>query len=105
MVAARHRGLILAAAGIALLLAATFVAYRPAAPRGTDAPPTVFSAHRATAILQDLVGDGVPHPMVSAAAAQLREVIVGRLSALGYAPELQSGFVCNDYGVCGKPVN
>jgi len=105
MVAARHRGLILAAAGIALLLAATFVAYRPAAPRGTDAPPTVFSAHRATAILQDLVGDGVPHPMGSAAAAQLREVIVGRLSALGYAPELQSGFVCNDYGVCGKPVN
>ncbi len=105
MDAARHRGLLLAAAGIAVLLAASWAAYRPVAPRGADAPPTVFSAHRATAILRDLMGNGVPHPMGSPAAAQLREAIVGRLSALGFAPELQSGFVCNDYGVCGTPVN
>ena len=105
MDAARNRGLLLAAAGIALLLAATFAAYRPVAPLGADAPPTVFSAHRAIAILQDLVGNGVPHPLGSPAAAQLRDAIVNRFSALGYAPELQSGFVCNDYGVCGNPVN
>jgi len=105
MDAARNRGLLLAAAGIALLLAATFAAYRPVAPLGAEAPPTVFSAHRAIAILQDLVGNGVPHPLGSPAAAQLRDAIVNRFSALGYAPELQSGFVCNDYGVCGNPVN
>jgi hypothetical protein len=105
MPAVRNRGLLLAAAGIALLLAATFAAYRPVAPLGADAPPTVFSAHRATAILQDLVGNGVPHPPGRPAAAELRDAIVKRFSALGYAPELQSGFVCNDYGVCGNPVN
>src|SRR5882672_11436418 len=105
MDAARHRGLLLAAAGIAVLLAATFAAYRPVAPRRADAPAAEFSAHRATAILQDLVGNGVPHPMGSPAAAQLRDAIVRRLTAAGYAPELQSGFVCNEYGGCGNPVN
>jgi hypothetical protein len=105
MAAARNRGLILAAVGIALLLAATFAAYRPVTPLEADAPPTVFSAQRAMAILQDLVGNGIPHPIGSAAAAQLREAIVKRLSALGYIPELQSGFVCSDDGVCGNAVN
>jgi hypothetical protein len=103
--AARTRGLILAAAGIALLLTATVAAYRPAAPLGRDAPPAQFSAQRAMAILQDLLGNGIPHPTGSPAAVRLREAIVSRLSALGYAPELQSGFVCNDHGVCGNPVN
>jgi acetylornithine deacetylase/succinyl-diaminopimelate desuccinylase-like protein len=51
-----------------------------------------------------LVGNGVPHPIGSAADAQVREAIVKRLSALGYSPELQSGFVCNE-GVCGNPIN
>jgi hypothetical protein len=101
----RHRGLILAAVGIALLLALAFAAYRPVAPRGADAPAAEFSAQRATTILQDLVGNNVPHPMGSPAAAQLREAVVRRLSALGYAVELQSGFVCNEHGVCGNPIN
>ena len=105
MAGARSRGLILALAGLALLLAATFAAYRPVRPLELDAPPTRFSAHRAAAILQDLVGSGIPHPIASSAAAQLREAIIERLSALGYAPELQSGFVCNDSGVCGNAVN
>jgi hypothetical protein len=105
MAAARNRGLLLALGGIALLLAATLFAYRPSTPLGPNASATVFSAYRATAILQDLVGNGVPHPIGSRADARLREAIVKRLSALGYATELQSGFVCNDEGVCGSPVN
>jgi hypothetical protein len=102
--AARHRGLTVAFAGIALLLAATQLAYRPVTPLGVDAPPTVFSAQRAAAILRDLVGDGVPHPIGSSADARLRDAIVERLSALGYRSELQSGWVC-DEGACGNPVN
>jgi hypothetical protein len=102
--AARHRALTVAFAGIALLLAATHLVYRPVVPLGTDAPPTVFSAGRAAAILRDLVGDGVPHPIGSAADARLRAAIVERLSALGYRPELQSGWAC-DEGACGNPVN
>jgi len=101
----RHRALIIALAGIALLLAATLYAYRvPAAP-GPRASANVFSADRAKAILQDLVGDGVPHPIGSAANTRLRESIVARLSSLGYTSEMQSGFVCNDAGTCGSPVN
>ena len=102
--AARHRGLTVAFAGIALLLAATHLAYRPIVPLGVDAPPTVFSAQRATTILRELVGNGVPHPIGSSADARLREAIVEKLSALGYRSQLQSGWVC-DEGACGNPVN
>jgi hypothetical protein len=104
MAAACNRGLAVAMAGIALLLAATLLAYRAPAPLRADASPDVFSAPRAEAILQDLVGDGIPHPVGSPAGARMRDAIVKRLSALGYAPELQSGFVCHD-AVCGSPVN
>src|SRR5450631_3624347 len=104
MAAASSRGLLLALAGIALLLAATLAAYRAPAPLGPDAPPGVFSAYRAKAILQELVGNGVPHPMGSPAGAQVRDAIVKRLAALGYSTELQSGVVCGG-GVCGNPIN
>jgi Peptidase family M28 len=104
MAAAGNRGLALGVAGIALLLAATLAADRPPAPRRANASPDVFSAYRAGQILQELVGNGLPHPIGSAADARMREAIVQRLSALGYAPELQSGFVCRD-GTCGSPVN
>jgi Peptidase family M28 len=103
--AAGNRGLLVALAGIALLLAATLVAYRPTPPLGPNASLSAFSAYRATAILRDLVGNGVPHPIGSRANALLREAIVKRFSALGYATELQSGFACSDEGVCGNPVN
>jgi hypothetical protein len=100
-----NRGLILALIGVALLLALTLSAYRPPPPRGAEASPAVFSAYRARAMLQELVGDAVPHPIGSPANARLREDIVRRLSALGYATELQSGTVCNDDGTCGSPIN
>src|SRR5579863_1844124 len=102
--AAENRGLWFALAGIAVLLAATLAAYRPPAPRGPDAPNGEFSAHRAKAILEDLVGDGVPHPIGSPAGAQLRDAILKRLAAMGYSSELQSGLVCAG-GACGSPIN
>ena len=77
MPTASNRGLILALTGIALLLAITLIAYRPAAPLGPEASPTVFSAYRAMAILRDLVGDGVPHPIGSPANARVREIYLG----------------------------
>ncbi|HWG68623.1 MAG TPA: M20/M25/M40 family metallo-hydrolase [Steroidobacteraceae bacterium] len=104
MAAARNRGLILALTGIAVLLAAGQAAYRPPAPRGTNAALGAFSAYRAKAILQALVGNGVPHPIGSAANAKLRESILRRLTALGYSTELQTGLTCSD-GVCANPVN
>jgi hypothetical protein len=100
-----NRGLIIGGAGVALLLAATLLAYRTPAPLGLEVSPTVFSASRAQAILKELVGDDVPHPIGSAANSTVRERIVKRLTALGYATELQTGLVCNDFGECGTPTN
>ncbi|MDP9009368.1 MAG: M28 family peptidase [Pseudomonadota bacterium] len=100
-----NRGLILAGAGIAVLLAATLLAYRTPAALGPTVSPAVFSASRAQAILEDLVGDDAPHPIGSAANAKVRERIVKRLTALGFTTELQTGLVCNDFGECGTPTN
>lgn len=105
MAATRHHALMITLAGIALLLAATLCAYRLPAPQGAEASTDLFSAGRAAVILQNLTGSGVPHPIGSAANARVRDTIVKRLSRLGYATELQSGFVCNDAGTCGSPVN
>ena len=101
----RNRGLILAFAGILLLLAATLVAYRPTAPLGLAGAPNAFSAVRAQAILKTLVGANQPHPIGSSANAGVRAAIVSQLTDLGYTPELQSGLVCSKWGVCGTPTN
>lgn len=100
-----NRGLLFAAGGTALMLAATLLAYRTPAALGPDAPPAVFSASRAQAILKDLVGDDVPHPMGSAANSKVRELVVTRLTALGYTVELQTGLACSTFGTCGNPTN
>ncbi|MEO7208413.1 MAG: M28 family peptidase [Steroidobacteraceae bacterium] len=101
----RSRGLLIAGIGAALLLVATLAAYRTPAPLGLDAAPTVFSAARARGILKELVGDGVPHPMGGAADVKVRNLIVKRLTALGYTTELQTGLSCNGFGACGTPTN
>lgn len=100
-----NRGLLIAAGGIALLLAAALLAYRTPAALGPDAPPAVFSASRAQALLKDLVGDDVPHPMGSAANSKVRELVVQRLTALGYSVELQTGLACSTFATCGNPTN
>jgi hypothetical protein len=105
MAVGKNRGLIIAGIGTALLLCATLAAYRTPAPLGLDAAPTVFSAARARQVLKELVGDGVPHPMGSAADVKVRDLIVKRLTALGYTTELQTGLACNDFGACGTPTN
>ena len=79
----KDRGLIIACAGVVLLLAVSLWAYRTPAPLAADAPATAFSGIRARDILTDLVGDGVPHPLGSAADASVRDRIVKRLTALG----------------------
>ena len=100
-----NRGLLIAGIGAALILAGTLAAYRTPAPLGLDAASTVFSAARAREILKELVGDGVPHPMGSTTDAKVRDRIVARLTALGFATELQTGLSCNEFGACGTPTN
>ena len=94
----------MALAGIAVLWLAICLSYRTPRALGLDAPPEVFSAARARATMQDLLGSGVAHPVGSAANRELRDTIVQRLQALGYRTALQSGISCYE-GVCGNPVN
>jgi hypothetical protein len=101
----RDRGLIIACLGVALLLAVTLAAYRTPAPLPADAPSAEFSGIRAREILKKLVGDGIPHPLGSAADAVMRDRIVKRLTELGYTTELQTGIACNDFATCGTPTN
>jgi hypothetical protein len=105
----RNRGLLLCLLGIALVSALTAVGYRLPGPRSDASaervPAGAFSAERALVELRVLAGDGVPHPIGSAANARVRSAIVQRLTALGYETQIQSGFVCNTYAICGTPSN
>jgi Peptidase family M28 len=99
------RGLLISLAFLALVFVLTITQYRPPAPTPADAPAAEFSAVRAQETLRQLVGDGVPHPVGSAADGILREKIVRILSDLGYQPQIQSGFACDEWGVCGAVKN
>jgi len=100
----RNRALVLCLSGMAALCILSALAYRLPLPR-SDAAADVFSAFRAQAELKTLVGDGIAHPIGSEANERVRAAIVRRLADLGYEAEVQSGFVCNKYAVCGTPSN
>lgn len=88
----------------ALVTCLTIWRARPAPPNPADAPASEFSGVRAKALLQQLVGNGAPHPVGSAADAAVRDGIVARLTQLGYQPRVQEDFVCNEGG-CGDVKN
>ena len=94
-------GLVLFAA----ICGATLFRYHPPSAKPADTPPSQFSAGRARNVLFQLVGDAVPHPVGSAGDAAVRERIVEILTNLGYQPEIQPGFGCNEWGSCGSVMN
>ena len=59
----------------------------------------------AAAALRDLVAEGVPHPVGSAANAVVRDRIVSRFRELGYATSIQRRFVCNARITCATVEN
>lgn len=75
-----NRALMLALAGVALLLAATSIAYRSPPPLGPDAPPGAFSAYRAKAILGELVRAQIGN-VTSTTAEGLVQAKLGRLKS------------------------
>src|SRR5262245_26060533 len=87
-------GLIAGLALLALALLLTFALGKPPEPKPKDAPATEFSAGRAGEVLRDLAGDQTPHPVGSAANAQVRERVMSHLRALGYTPEVQEASTC-----------
>ncbi|MBI4955340.1 MAG: M20/M25/M40 family metallo-hydrolase [Myxococcales bacterium] len=99
------RPVLWALAALAAVLWLSSARFAPPAPLGLDAPPERFSAGRAARILAEVLGDGAPHPVGSAAHAAVRDRITATLRTLGYAPELQTSFVCGGYGACAPVEN
>ncbi|HYQ80681.1 MAG TPA: M20/M25/M40 family metallo-hydrolase [Anaeromyxobacteraceae bacterium] len=102
---ARGRALLLGVALMGAVALAAALGLRPTSPRSEAAPPESFSAARAGRILQDLVGDGAPHPVGSAAAARVRERVLAELRRLGLEPEVQEAFACGRYWMCATVRN
>ncbi len=87
-----HRGPAGLAVAIALLLVVGYLAmvrYDPPEPRSTSSNQRTFSALRALPILDDLVGDGIPHPVGSAHHDVVRDRIFAHFASFGYTPEIQ----------------
>lgn len=98
-------GLIVGLLILAALFALAVVRLRPPSPKPADAPEAEFSAGRARAVLTELVGNGEPHPVGSAANAQTRERVLQAFRRLGYEPEVVPGFVCRLGGACATVQN
>ncbi|MGA8145343.1 MAG: M20/M25/M40 family metallo-hydrolase [Candidatus Acidiferrales bacterium] len=78
---------------------------QPPAPKPVNAPDPEFSAGRAREVLARLLGDGAPHPTGSIANDAVRARILEEFSKLGYVPEVQTGFACDEYGTCATVNN
>lgn len=86
------------------------LAAQPPAPRPATAPATApaseFSAARAMATLERLLGDGVAHPVASPANAEVAARIDAELAAMGYTVETQATFACRAaWAICGSVTN
>ena len=82
-------------AGFLLVALLALWSRSPPAPAREDAPPDAFSAARAGAVLERILGDGRPHPTGSEANAEVRARLAAELRRLGYEPEVQPGFACS----------
>src|SRR5436305_12016839 len=96
------------AAALVLFALALLLAFQGAPPpaKPASAPAAEFSAGRAQAVLRDLVGDGVPHPVGSPGAARVRERILAQLRSSGFSPEVQEALGCSaSGGSCARVSN
>jgi hypothetical protein len=97
--------LILMLALFALALLLVHQRQQPPAARPPSIPPAEFSGERAREVLRQLVGDGRPHPVGSAADDRVRRQIVDVLAGLGLAPRIEEGFTCSASGTCARVRN
>jgi len=90
---------------LAVVLALALWRGRGPEPKPETAPALEFSAQRAMGELQDLLVDGVPHPMATVANQRVQARLVARFRALGYETEVQRRFACNASAACGMVEN
>ena len=64
-----------------------------------------FSATRALGSLRGLLAEEVPHPTGSVANDQIRARIAAAFTQVGYVPQEQSAYLCNDANECSEVHN
>jgi hypothetical protein len=99
------RRVLLGVAIVAAIWLLSLMGLRPPSPKPASIAANQFSAGRALAVLNTLMGDDVPHPVGSAANAGVRERVMAEFKRLGYQPSVQTSFACNQYGICATVNN
>ncbi len=88
----QHPGLLLLAIVVWTTVGVlSVVSYAPPKPRPGSIAADQFSAFRADKILEELIGDSIPHPAGSVQNEVVRNKIVAMLDSYGYSTEVQSG--------------
>ena len=97
------RRAIVVAFPLTVVLALALWRSRGPEPRGPEG--SAFSSERAMTSLRQVLVEGAPHPVGSAANERVRSRIVTQFHALGYTTRVQSRFACNAYATCGQVEN
>lgn len=90
---------------LALVLALVLWRDRGPAAKPADAPENTFSSARAMTVLQSLLAENVPHPVMTPANAVVRDRVIARFRELGYETTVQRRFACNAGNVCATVEN
>jgi Peptidase family M28 len=99
------RGVSLTLGLMALVFALSLLSNRPPSAKPASVPATQFSSERARSIQDDLTGDGIPHPIGSHQNDLVRQRIIDQFKRLGYDPQVQTAFDCDEFGMCGMVKN
>jgi len=101
-----ERGWLLAVMAVgAVAIMATVRASGPS-PQGLDAPDHQFSASRARATLERIIGSAPkPRPVGSVEHDRVRDQLVTELLSMGLSPERHSEFMCGRWGICARITN
>jgi hypothetical protein len=89
----------------AVLFALTWWRYSPPAPVAADAPADRFSATRARAVQEKLVGDGATRFVGTEGNRRGREAMIAELGKAGWTVETQEAMTCTHYGLCVPVAN
>lgn len=96
---------LLGAVVLAILCFLSLLGLQPPTGKPRAIPAAQFSALRAMDALHRILGGDAPHPIGSAANDAVRTRILDELTRLGYAPQVQAAFDCNDFGICASVNN
>lgn len=90
---------------LAVILSLAIWRARGPEPKDASAPASDFSSARAMELLRAIYAEEVPHPVGTAANAQVRDRIVTRFRELGYDVRVEPRFACSAGALCANTEN